>query len=181
MGAMKTDDPASALNRKSKAQGWPFHFDAALRFERRELNALRDLWLARAADRTAPSRADLGARMLKPYLPNITISERIFVEHGKWRYRTRLSGSTIAETVGDHTGKYLEEQLPADSLPRWTAAYDAVLDGAIPLRLVSDFSVPCLNYLTGEIFIAPLADERGKLSLVIGCMYVRPRIVGSVN
>ena len=181
MGPMETNDPALALNRQSQAEGWPFQFDTALRFDRRELNALRDLWLARAADKSAPSRADLGARTLKPYLPNITISERISNDRGMWRYRTRLSGSAISETVGDHTGKFLEEQVPAESLPRWTAAYDAVLDGAMPLRLVSDFRVPCLNYLSGEIFIAPLTDERGKLSLVIGCMYFRPRVAASVN
>jgi hypothetical protein len=175
MGLLEANNAAWALDRKARAEGWPFRCDATLDFGRRELNALRDLWRARATGKAAPSRADFDARSLKPYLRHIMIIERVYVAPDRWRYRTRLAGTAVTEIIGDPTGKFLDQQLPPELLPRWTSVYDAVLDGAEPLRLVADFELPQLCFLRGEILIAPLADRNGRLTLVFGCIYFAPR------
>jgi len=175
MGQLKPIDAAWELERKAKLEGWPFRCDATLEFERPELNEVRDLWRSLAAGKLAPARTDFDARTLKPYLRDITILERVFIAPGSWRYRTRLTGTALAEVIGDLTGKFLEEHLPLELVPRWTSAYDAVLNGGQPLRLVADFELPQLTYLRGEALIAPLTDRDGKLTLVFSCAYFKPR------
>jgi hypothetical protein len=175
MGQIAPIDPAWALDRKALSEGWPFRADSALDFERPELNEMRDIWWSLAAGRGVPSRTDFNARRLQPFLRNITIVERVFTEASGWRYRTRLTGAEVAEFVGNHIGKFLEEYLPADAVPRWTATYDAALDGGQPMRLTASFTLPHLDYLTGEAFLAPIADLAGGLTLIIGCIYFKPK------
>lgn len=175
MGHMEPIDPAWTLNRKAQSEGWPYHCDTALEFDRGELNEMRDVWRGLAAGKRAPSRTDFDARTLKPFLRNISILERVPVDHAVWRYRTRLSGSAIVEVAGEHTGAYLDEHIPPEFLPAWTSAYDTVLDSATPMRFVSDFRIPKLAYLSGESLLAPLADGHGGLTLVISCLYFRPK------
>lgn len=50
-----------------------------------------------------------------------------------------------------------------------------VLTGGMPLRIVSGFEYAALDYAAGEMFIAPLSDEAGVASLVIICLYIKPR------
>ncbi|HTW34811.1 MAG TPA: PAS domain-containing protein [Rhizomicrobium sp.] len=175
MGQLQPINRAWELDRKARLEGWPFRCDAMLEFERAELNELRELWRALAAGKTAPSRTDFDARTLKPYLRNIMIIERVFIGPERWRYRTRLAGTAVADMIGDPTGKFLEEQLPLELVPRWTSVYDATLDGGRPLRLVANFELPQLVFLRGEAFVAPLADREGKLTLVFGCIYFGPK------
>jgi hypothetical protein len=175
MGQLKPIDAAWELDRKAKLEGWPFHCDAKLEFERPELNALRDLWHSFAVGKPVPARADFDARTLKPYLKNILIIERVFTGPERWRYRTRLSGTAVTDILGDFTGKFIEEQVPPELVPRWTATYDATLDGGRPLRLVADFELPQLAFLRGEALIAPLTDRDGKPTLVLSCAYFKPK------
>src|SRR5579863_7391155 len=175
MGQPAPIDPAWALDRKALTEGWPFRCDSALNFSRHELNEMRDLWFSLAANKHAPARADFDARRLKPFLRNITIIERVYIDAAHWRYRVRLSGSAVADAVGDHTGRFLEEYLPPEAVPRWTATYDAAIDGGRPLRLTAEFIMPRIDHLSGEAFVAPLCDTEGKLTLVIGCIYFKPK------
>jgi hypothetical protein len=174
MGRHETIDPAAALNRRAQAEGWPFRCDTQLEFERPELNALRDLWRSLAAGNVAPSRADFDARTLKPFLRNIAIIERV-VTADKWRYRARLTGSAIVEIAGDNTGRFFDQCIAPEFLARSTVPYDTVLDSGTPLRVVSSFELPLLSYLGGESFFAPLADTHGVLTLVLTCVYFKPR------
>jgi len=175
MSQLRPIDAAWELDRKAKLEGWPFRCDATLEFERPALNELRDLWRSLAAGKTAPSRTDFDARTLKPFLRNVMIIERVFTDPENWRYRIRLAGTSLAEMTGDPTGKFLEEQLPLELVPRWTSTYDAALDGGKPLRLVAEFELPQLEYLRGEALLAPLADNEGKLTLILGCIYFQPK------
>jgi len=175
MGQLKPIDAAWELDRKAKLEGWPFRCDSVLEFQRTELNELRDLWRSLATGKTAPSRADFDARTLKPYLRNIMIIERVFITQRRWRYRTRLAGTALTEIIGDPTGQFLEEQLPLELVPRWTSLYDTTLDGGQPVRLVAEFALPQLTYLRGEGFFAPLVNNEGRLTLVLGCAYFQPK------
>jgi hypothetical protein len=175
MGQLKPVDTARELDRKARLEGWPLRCDGTLEFERTELKELRDLWRSLAAGKIAPSRTDFDARTLKPFLRNIRITERVFTGPGSWRYRTRLAGTAVSETIGDATGKFLEEQFAPEFVPRWASVYDATLDGGQPLRLTGEFEQPELAFLCGEALTAPLVDNNGKLTLVLGCMYFRPK------
>jgi hypothetical protein len=175
MGQLKPINAAWELDRKAKLEGWPFHCDATLEFERRELNEVRDLWRSLAAGKPAPARADFDARTLKPYLRNMLIIERVFTGPARWRYRTRLTGTAVVDVMGDWTGKFIDEQLPLELVPRWASTYDAILDSGQPLRLVADFELPQLAYLRGEALIAPLTDRDGKLTLIFSCAYFKPK------
>jgi len=181
MGRMEPIDPAWSLDRRAQIEGWPFRCGGAGAFERPELNELRDIWRLRAMGKPVPTRPDFDARTLKPFLRNITILERVFMDQSSWRYRVRLAGSTIVDTVGDHTGRFIEEYLPTEVVPRWTAIYDAAIASTKPLRIVAEFMLPRLNFLCGEALIAPLADQAGNISLVIGCIYFHPKLTLPTN
>lgn len=153
-----------------------FHCDATLAFEHEELHALRQIWQMRAEGRRAPSRVDFDARILKPYLRNMLIVERVFVDSITRRYRARLAGSAIVELIGELTGKFLDETLPRELLARWFDVYDDVLDSGLPMRVVCDFRSPQLSYLCGETLLAPLADTRSELTLALSCVYFAPKV-----
>lgn len=174
---MEPIDPAWSLDHRAQLEGWPFRCDSDRPFERPELNELRAMWCALAEGKRAPSRADLDARRLKPFLRNITILERVFTDPESWRYRVRLAGSNLVETAGDHTAKFLEEYLPGEIVPRWQATYDAAIASCRPLRIVANFELPRLSFLSGEALVAPLRDQQGELSLILGCVYFKPKTV----
>jgi hypothetical protein len=59
---------------------------------------------------------------------------------------------------------------------RWSAIYDAAIVSARPLRIVVEFALPRMNFLSGEALIAPLADQAGDISFLIGCVYFKPKL-----
>ena len=144
----------------------------ALQFDHPELNALRDVWNEVAA-KHPPTRADFDARKLKPFLRNIAIIERVTSGSAPARYRIRLHGSAIAQWFGEQTGHFIDEFIPQRTLPRWTAGYDVVFAHGAPLRFISRFELPQINYLDGESFSAPLVDEAGNTNLVLSAMYTQ--------
>jgi hypothetical protein len=175
MGHLEAIDPASALNLRAQAEGWTTYCDPGLAFETPELHQLLDIWRARAATKNIPSRADFDARTMKPFLRNISIVERVYVDSITWRYRTRLCGSAIVEVMGERTGRFLDEYLPYEFASRWSSIYDTVLDSRTPLRFVADFQLPQLAFLSGEGLGAPLADSRGGVNLILGCTFYKPK------
>jgi hypothetical protein len=168
-------DPALALNVRAEAEGWSIRCDSALCFERPELNALRDIWLSLAARKRTPSRSSLDARTLKPFLRNIMIVERVYVDVATWRYRMRFEGSAIVEVAGESTGRFLDECHPPALLPQAAAPYDAIFDQGAPMRLVADLQTPHLDHLTAECLIVPLVDARGETTLALRGVYFRPK------
>lgn len=168
-------DPAEILNARAAAEGWPTQFFSRLKFDRPELNGLAAVWREKAKNAPAPHRSDLDARVLKPVLRNITIAESVH-EGGQRRFRIRLVGSEIAELFGNHANSYIDEMVPPELLPRWHVPYDTVLESCRPLRVISHFDHPAVNYLTGESLLAPLLDEKGKPTLLIAATYFQSRM-----
>jgi len=150
--------------------------DTALNFDTPELNALRDVYheKARAAG-GLPSRADFDARTLKPFLRHVSIVERAENSAGRMSYRYRFYGSALAQRFGEQTGQFIEMSIPIDRLPRWIAAYDAVLESKSPMRFLSSFEIPRVSYLNGESFSAPLANEGRKPTTILACTYFTPK------
>ena len=153
------------------------HTDTALNFEAPELNALRDVWREKALlAHGLPSRGDFDARTLKPFLRHVSIVERALNPAGRPSYRFRFYGSALTQRFGEQTGQFIEMSIPPDRLPRWLAAYDAVLEAGAPLRFVSYFEIPRVSHLNGESFSAPLANGVRKPNTILAATYFTPKL-----
>lgn len=165
----------AALNARAEANNWPTRCDGTLGFERDELRALLGIWRSKA-ENGVPTRTAFDMRTLQPVAPHVLIVEREG-EGEKRRYKFRLFGSAMAMLFGEHTGRYLDEMVSSEMLPSWNAIYDAVLETQRPMRVVTQFRLPSEQPLSGEILIAPMADETGRVRLVLAATFVSPKDV----
>lgn len=170
MDKILTLDPLTSLNAKAEALGWQVRWSVATRFKHPELNKLLALWYEKAAY-GFPRRADFSLRQLKSVLPDVSIVERVDTKSGP-RYRVCLVGTAIAQSFGEQTGKYLEDFVPPEMMPRWRSGYDAVLEAGRPVRVVSKFSLPQVSYLYGEALSAPLAGSDSAPSMVLSVTHL---------
>jgi hypothetical protein len=118
-----------------------------------------------------PLRADLTARAMKPYLTHMSLLEQT----PAGRYRIRMHGSALARYAGDNTGKHLEESVSPQRLESFIALYDMALDVRAPIRVVSFYQAPELDYLMGETLLAPLGVPHGGTPLLLSVTYAKPR------
>jgi hypothetical protein len=171
-------EPAIDFNAKALAEGWPFSCDPNLVFASPKLHAFYVLWQTKSAVNPNLTRADFGARELRPYLRNLAIHERFLRSDGIPRHTVRFFGSALAERVGEQTGKDLEEMVEARYLPPWLACFDATLAVRAPLRFVARFDVPRLAHLAGESVLCPLRAATGAGEQVLSITYCRSRFAG---
>lgn len=170
MTRFEPDTVCVQFNAKAQAKGWPLHVDCVCDFEQPKLRELLALWQS-LADNGVPPRAALDMRRLKPYARNVAILEKNTTADGH-QYRFRLFGSALTMLLGEHTGRTLDETVLPEMLPGWIAFYDAVLAGRRPMRLVSYYHRPNADFLMGEIFAAPLADDAGVVRMVLSATFV---------
>lgn len=156
------------LNVLAETNGWPMRCACDHAFDRPELNELSALWRSKAED-GVPARSLFDMRALKPFARNAAILER---EGTNGPYRFRLFGSNLTLLFGEHTGRRLDEMVSPDLLASWLAVYDTALSSIRPLRVVTYYRLPTGNYVKGEIFAAPLADDLGQVHLVLAATYV---------
>jgi hypothetical protein len=152
-----------------------FRFDTALDFDRRELNALRDVWRQKCTGKGFATRADFDARTIKSYMRNMTILDVLPQADGTRRYRYRYFGSSIVEVFGEHTGHYIEEFIPPERMARWTAGHDLVVLSGRPLRFVINYNSPAINYLSSESLVLPLSDDSGTVTMLMCCLFFGPK------
>jgi hypothetical protein len=165
MGSIIGD--AAEYNRAAKAGHWASLCDVTLRFVHPDLVKLHDVWNAEAGAAGIPFRRSLSPRVLKPFLRDIAIYERIG-EGETRRYRVRLMGTSFAQILTDLTGKFVDEAVPAAVLPRWYGALDTTLGMKAPLRFLGREDTNDMSFLTGEFFSAPLLSDDGQMTMVIG-------------
>ena len=161
----------SAFNARAEAEGWQFTCLPAQGFEKPELEAVAARWYEKAGTRAMPRREDLTARVLKPWLTNISL-----IEHNAEtaRYRVRLHGSALARYSGDATGKFLEDVVAPERLAGYAAVYDLARAIRTPLRVLSRYQAPEIAYLTGESLVAPLSHGDNDI-LILSVTYPKPR------
>ena len=164
----------NALNERAKAAGWSIVAGPAAQFQHAALNDALALWRDRANGRAMPARADLTARAMKAFMPHMSLIERVR-DGGKDRYRVRLHGSVLARYSGDATGKWLEDVVDPRRVGSFIDIYDAVLALRIPLRVVTRYQAPELDYLDGESFIAPLSVPSSATPIILSVTYTKPR------
>jgi hypothetical protein len=108
----------------------------------------------------------MSPRLLKSFLRDVAIYERV-LEGEMRRYRVRLMGTAFAQILGDLTGKFIDEAVPAEFVVRWHASLDATLGAAAPLRFLGREDTKGMTFLTGEFFSAPLVADDGRTNLVL--------------
>lgn len=171
-----SDDPLNRLRAQAERAGWGVELDEKLQFEKPELKHLHDLWRLKAVEVGGlPARGDLDARMLKPFLRHLTIVERAPDSLGKTHFRFRLQGSALVQHFGEQTGKLLEESIPPGIVEAWNAGYDALLAARRPVRVLTYYQMPSVDYLTGESFSVPLGNGDAMPTSVLTVTYFRPR------
>lgn len=158
---------AADYNKVSAAGNWHSLCDETLSFVHPELMRLLELWRSEAGQAGIPPRRVMSPRLLKPFLRDVALYERLLGEGGKRRYRVRLIGTAFAQILGDLTGKFIDEAIPTDFVIRWHAALDATLGARTPLRFLSREDTKGMTFLTGEFFSAPLLADDGQMSLVL--------------
>jgi hypothetical protein len=170
---MPTPPPLSAdeFNARAESGKWSTVCDDSLNFDSPPLAGLRDIWLSVRGEREMPRREDFSARTLKQHLQNLTFVERV-EENGARRYRFRLFGSGLSRYIGDSTGKFLDEVVPAQFIESWYATYDLVIGTRRPHRFVARFRAAHLEHVRAETLVAPLAGAASvPWGLLISVIY----------
>ena len=171
--AIIESDPVQKLNEKAELRGWTFACDRDLQFDAPNLSNVLTLWKMRASAGRLPARSDFSARDLMRVLPTLMIAE-IIRAGDQVRYRYRYVGTHVAQTIGELTGKFLDEALPEPSRERTTACYQAVIDAREPLRFLTKFSLDKISYLCAEFLSAPLASDGATVDMVMTVTDFRP-------
>jgi hypothetical protein len=161
---------ADTFNRFAEQAGAPSRCDPSLSFETPELMQVTALWRDKSAGREMPLRRDMNARTLKAYLPQIIIADIVGDERRR-RYRFRLMGTSISRVFGDHTGKFLDEAIVSPYRERWTAAIDTAVEAGGPVRLSGRIEYKQLDYLSMEIFLAPIEQRDNRAEAVLVAAY----------
>ncbi|HWA90515.1 MAG TPA: PAS domain-containing protein [Rhizomicrobium sp.] len=158
---------AADFNAASARLGWHSLCDETLAFIHPELVRLHELWQSEAGEGGIPLRRVMSPRLLKSFLRDVALYERLTSDDGSRRYRVRLIGTAFAQIVGDMTGKFIDETIPAEFVPRWHASLDATLGHKAPLRFLGREDTKGMTFLTGEFFSAPLLADDGRMNLVL--------------
>jgi hypothetical protein len=157
---------AADYNRAAREGGWHSLCDATLQFAHPALIKLLQLWRSEAGETGIPLRRTMSPRLLKTVLRDVALYQRIGEGAGR-RYRIRLMGTAFATVLGDLTGKFVDEAVPAEFVVRWHASLDATLGTRAPLRFVGREDTKGLTFLTGEFFSAPMIGDDGQANLVL--------------
>jgi len=159
---------AAAFNMQAHRNGWNSLCDATLGFLQRELSQLLETWRSEAGEAGIPTRSAMSPRVLKSFLRDVALYERVEAADGKRRYRVRLMGTSFAQILGDYTGKFVDEVVPPEFVTLWHASLDTTLAAGAPLRFLGREDTNRMTFLTGEFFSAPLLADDGQMNMVLG-------------
>ena len=121
-----------------------------------------------------PDRADMTARDMKSFLSHMSLIER--VGSGKdAHYRARLHGTALASYAGDKTGLFVEQVVPEHLVGGYSGIWDTVLELQAPMRVVTHFQAPRIDYLVGESLVAPLAVPGKDTPIILSVTFAEPR------
>ena len=135
--------------------------DESLAFEAPLLQQACETWTA-VANGTIPPRSAFSARLVKSFVGNLLIFERLDADD----YLIRLMGTRVSNVLGEMQGTTLRQSLPADAAERWKFVLNAVLVGHKPLRIVTLVDISDLQFLEAELFLAPLCNDQGQKTMV---------------
>ncbi|MEJ0043033.1 MAG: hypothetical protein WDM81_12870 [Rhizomicrobium sp.] len=129
---------AAAFNALSRRHDWEQFCDPTLAFDHGDHARVLEIWRAQAgAD--IPARSAMSARLLKPFLPQIGLVERVATDPP--RYRWRLLGTGAVQVLGERTGTCFEDNASPRQAARWNASASLVLELRRPLRFVARVAI----------------------------------------
>jgi hypothetical protein len=159
------DNAAEAIaqfNACAEANGWVQYCDPDNAFVMRECDELIELWNWARSGNDIPARDDLPVRVLKPYLPRLSIVERI--QDDPPRFKFRLVGTVMTRSLSERTGQSFDhESATQEQTERWTQSSILSLIVKQPLR----FPTMVQRHMVGEMVLLPLADETGTPRFVM--------------
>ncbi|HWA04338.1 MAG TPA: PAS domain-containing protein [Rhizomicrobium sp.] len=161
---------AAEYNRAATQGNWHSYCDDKAGFSHPDLRQLFAIWQGAAGEDAIPLRSAMTPRLLKPFLRDIAIYERVGDGQSR-RYRIRLMGTAFAQIVGDLTGRFIDESVPMEIAPRWHGALDATLGARKVLRFLGREDTRQMTFLTGEFFSAPLRSDDGTVNQVLGAAH----------
>ena len=144
----------------------PARCDPALDFEHSQLNEAVELWRQTAQGREMPRRRDMTARALKQFLPNLAIVDAVD-NGGVCRFRMRLMGTALAELLGDHTGRFIDEFVRSPFHERWCAIFSAAIAAGEPVRVFGRIEYRQLDYIAIEMMAAPIDGSPSAAKAVL--------------
>jgi hypothetical protein len=161
---MRMGSPAQvdAFNTWAAQRGWVARCDSELQLENASLRSLLAVWREQARDRVAPLREEMTARLLKPYLINLMLIERLAPQS----YLVRLMGTRVTQIIGHLQGKQITSE-PAEVAARWYAVLDLTLAEQRPLRYTSMVAYPGREHLMAEALHLPLTAAAGRASSMV--------------
>lgn len=158
---------ANDFNLAAIAHGWPILIDPLCRFSEGKLHSVMALWQQMTADNSIPRRQDMTARLLQPYIPQLSIFERVPGEDGTVRFRARLMGTNMVQFTAEMTGHFLDDMIGPDYLPRWISTGQTILGHGAPLRILHRGDSFNKKFVVGEGFAAPLLTTDGRADLIM--------------
>jgi hypothetical protein len=154
-------EAADRFNRAARESGWPLICDPYCHFTDVRLRKAMTIWMEQA-NGFVPYRRDLTVRILQPFVSQLSIYERIARPDGNIRWKVRLMGTEVALTTTEMTGKFLDEVLKPEFMPRWDLTGETVLRQGGPLRFLRRTDSFGKRYIVCEDFAAPLLNDKGE-------------------
>lgn len=128
-------------------------------------------WNRCRGGRDMPSRSDMQPTDIASLLPYVFLVD---VMPGRSRYRYRLVGTMIAEWSGeDATGRSMDDPRCGDGSSKFIALHDEVVHSRTPLLTVNQPALFHGSTLLFDRILLPLADEDGRVSMIIGAADAR--------
>ena len=163
---------AVAFNEWAAAHNWSARCDPTLTFESDVFRGLLTAWQEQTGSAAIPQRSQMTARVLKPYLGNVAVFERLC----DGRYSVRLMGTRLTEVLGNLQGKILDDAVSPELVSRWHAVLDLVLAEARPLRFSNRHAYKGREYLQAEALDLPLSESGGPPNMVLICALFKPNV-----
>lgn len=76
-------------------------------------------------------------------------------------------GTAIAELLGDHTGKFIDEAVVSPFRERWAEVMAAPLAARAPVRIFGRVEYNQMDFLSMELLLAPLRDDDAQSILIV--------------
>ncbi len=105
---------------------------------------------------------------MRRFLPNIYMFD--VVEPGP-RFRFRLIGTAVAGVIGDLTGRFIEETLTPEVLPRHTEQLTDATENLAIRYMVGDLGWQDRPHIRFHRLLLPLSDDQRRANILLGIAY----------
>jgi len=141
-------------------------------YEDREprLSAIFDYWTSKCRDGRVPVRRDIDMVEIPPkVLPLLMLFDVLPAKAG-YRFRYRLIGTTVAQYIGhDHTGRCIDEVIPADRAAAILPSLVAAIDTGLPNTLEAPFAFPNRDFNFVRRLVLPLSADGTAVDMLMTC------------